>query len=149
MFSRTVWTALALAAGLILIEAVDTPRTNPAPTGDVSAQPEVAAILHRACYDCHSDETRWPWYSRFAPASWMVAHDVERGRMELNFSEWNSYRPLTRERKLEWMGRAVRDEAMPPWPYRMAHPGARLTPTDRELIEHWAAAELSDSSGHP
>ena len=149
MSSRIGLTALAFVVALVLVQAADTQRVNPPPTGDVGAEPEVAAILRRACYDCHSNETRWPWYSRVAPVSWIIAHDVGRGRAELNFSEWDSYRPLTRERKLEWMDRALRQSAMPPWPYRLIHPGARLELADRQLLERWTAAQLAALSGHP
>ena len=59
-------------------------RQNPPVTGDVTAPADVGGILRRACYDCHSHETVWPWYSRVAPASWLVAHDVDEGRGFIN-----------------------------------------------------------------
>ena len=68
---------------------------NPPVTGDITAPPDVAVVLRQSCYDCHSNETRWPWYSSVAPIAWVIAHGVERGRQELNFSEWTAYLPAT------------------------------------------------------
>jgi len=137
---------LGIGAGLLLAQLVPVQRTNPPAAGDVSAPPGIEATLRRACYDCHSNETRWPWYSRVAPISWMAAHDVELGRKEINFSEWGEYYPATRKRKLQWMGRALRQEAMPPWSYRLVHPDARLTDKDRAALERWIDSQISGPS---
>jgi hypothetical protein len=111
--------------------------------GTLPAQPEIETTLKRACYDCHSNETRWPWYSHAAPLSWLVVHDVTLGRKEVNFSEWGSYNPATRRRKLEWMGRTMREEAMPPWTYRLLHPDARLTNAERAALERWIESQIA------
>lgn len=106
-------------------------------------------LLHRstrpsnARYDCHSNQTPWPWYSRVAPISWMAAHDVELGRKEINFSEWGSYYPITRKRKLQSMDRSLRRDAMPPWSYQIIHPDGRLTEADRAALERWIDSEIS------
>jgi len=128
----------------ILVFAVD--RTNPPSKGALEAPPEIEATLRRACYDCHSNWTHWPWYSYVAPVSWLIARDVNLGRKEINFSEWGSYYPATRRRKLEWMGRALGEEKMPPWSYRLMHPGARLTDADRAALERWIESTLNPSS---
>ncbi len=121
---------------------------NPPSRGDVAAPPEVEQTLRRSCYDCHSNQTQWPWYTRIAPLSWLVAHDVNAGRRQINFSQWSDYFPATRARKLKWMDRALRGEAMPPWPYRAMHPSSRLGPADRDRLQRWIAAELAaDESG--
>ena len=79
------WIFAALVAVFVLLQFTSPPRTNPpvAPGHDLLATnpppPEIAALLHNACYDCHSDETRWPWYSHIAPVSWLVADDVNTG----------------------------------------------------------------------
>lgn len=137
---------LGIAGGLLLAQLVPVQRTNPPAKGDVSAPPGIEATLRRACYDCHSNETRWLWYSRIAPISWLAAHDVELGRKEVNFSEWGEYYPATRKRKLRWMDRALRQEAMPPWPYRIVHPEARLTEKERAALERWIDWENSSRS---
>ena len=94
--------AQALPDGSTGGEPVD--RENPPVTGDIGAPSEVDAILRTSCYDCHSNETVWPWYSYLAPASWLVAEDVEHGREHLNFSEWTSYESGKRIHKLEEAG---------------------------------------------
>jgi len=138
--------AVAILAALLAIQVVAVERTNPPSKGVFEAPPEIEATLRRACYDCHSNQTRWPWYSHVAPVSWLIARDVNLGRKEINFSEWGSYYPATRRRKLKWMGRALGEERMPPWSYRLMHPGARLTEADREALERWIESELKPPS---
>jgi Haem-binding domain len=149
MTSRKVASTAALvvvAAALVVAQFVPAKRTNPPVQGSLMAPLPVAAMLRRACYDCHSNETRWPWYSSVAPVSWLIVRDVNLGRKEINFSEWGSYYPRTRRRKLEWMGRALHEEEMPPWSYRLMHPGARLTEADRAVLLRWIEFTLNTPS---
>lgn len=139
--TRTVFTALVIGFGLA--QLIPAERTNPPSKGDLVAPPPVAAILRRACYDCHSNATRWPWYSRVAPLSWLIASHVAEGRRQLNFSAWGGYYPNTRRRKFQWTGRALSAEKMPPWSYRLMHPGARLSAADRALLGQWIATGLT------
>jgi len=134
-----------LAAQLVTVERVNPPAS---PGSPLAAPAQIEATLRRACYDCHSNQTRWPWYGRVAPASWLVARDVALGRKELNFSEWRSYYPQTRMRKLQWMGRVVRERSMPPWAYRLMHPGARLTDAERAMLDRWIESEISTPASH-
>ena len=93
--------------------AAEVERVNPAsssPSGDVAAPPQIQAILTRTCYDCHSNQTRWPWYSRVAPVSWLIVHDVTVARKEINFSEWGGYYPRTRQAKTRVDGPRVARE---------------------------------------
>jgi hypothetical protein len=139
-----------VAAGLLLAQVVVVPRTNPPPDGALAPPPAIEAILRRACYDCHSNETRWPWYTRVAPLSWVIADHVSAGRRQVNFSEWGGYYPVTRRHKLQWIGRAVRDAQMPPWTYRLIHRDARLSDADRGVLAGWVdstQASLSIESG--
>ncbi len=80
--------------------------------------------------------------------SWLVARDVALGRKELNFSEWGSYYPQTRKRKLQWMRRVLRERSMPPWAYRLMHPGARLTAAERATLDRWIESEISTPASH-
>jgi hypothetical protein len=137
---------LGITGCFLLAQFRPVQRTNPPVKGDASAPPGIKATLRRACYDCHSNETRWQWYSRVAPISWLAVHDVELGRKEINFSEWGEYYPATRKRKLQWMDRALRQDAMPPWSYRIVHPGARLTEEDRAALERWIDSEITHPS---
>jgi hypothetical protein len=140
--------ALVMLAGLlvalfVVAQLKTVPHTNPPSKGDLAAPPAVEAILRNSCYDCHSNQTRWPWYSRVAPLSWLIVDHVEQGRKQINFSEWGDYFPRTRKRKLQWMQRALHDEVMPLWSYRLMHPGARLNDADRDTLDHWIDTELA------
>jgi mono/diheme cytochrome c family protein len=128
---------LALAAGAVLaaIQLVPVERTNPPVESEVDAPAEVKAILRRACWDCHSHETVWPLQAYVAPVSWLVAHDVEEGREEMNFSRWSEVDPARVARKLP---EEVGEGEMPPRLYALAHPGARLSDADRAVLVAWA-----------
>ena len=91
--NRRVVTRGLVALGVILLAAqlVPVDRSNPPVQGEVAAPSEVRAILRRACYDCHSNAVRWPWYGRVAPVSWLLERDVREGRKEVNFSVFNEY----------------------------------------------------------
>ncbi|MFI5398010.1 MAG: heme-binding domain-containing protein [Candidatus Binatia bacterium] len=118
-------------------------RMNPPVHSDLIAPVEVKALLRDACYDCHSNETRWPRYSTIAPLSWLMQHDVNRGRERLNFSQWAEYAsdPATAAQKLEKIAQFVTRGDMAPWYYRMLHPTARLTPTQRDALIGWVNQE--------
>jgi hypothetical protein len=122
------------------MQLVPVDRANPPVAQKLQAPAEVAAVLRAACYDCHSNETRWPWYSRVAPASWLVARDVDEGRSRLNLSRWGAYEPTRRERLANEMWKQVADGEMPPALYVLAHPEARLSASDRELLRSWSAS---------
>jgi hypothetical protein len=129
----------ALVVALALIQLVPVTRSNPPVTSDLDAPPGVKKILRASCYDCHSNETRWPWYSRVAPVSWLVAHDVEEGRSRFNFSEWSAYEPKRRKRLAAEMWKEVEAGEMPLPVYLLAHPGARLSEAHRAALEAWTA----------
>lgn len=136
---------VAVAAALVLAQLVPVARTNPPVAADVAAPPAVATVLRRACYDCHSNETVWPWYSRIAPVSWLVAHDVDEGRDELNFSAWAAYDAAARRKKLKKTVEEVAEGEMPPWYYVLMHREARLSPADEELLRGWAAEQSASA----
>ena len=95
--------------------------------------------MRRACYDCHSNETRWPWYSSVAPASWWVVRAVNRGRSELNFSNWN---PLYHKKMLRRIEQAIMSQHQQQGLYAQAHPSAILDDSERKLIVQWLAEQL-------
>lgn len=101
----------------------------------------VLSLLRRACYDCHSNETRWPWYAFVPPMSWLVAHDVKEGRGQLNFSRWGEYNPFDRADMLDEMCDLVSAKEMPLWQYRLVHADARLTDADQAAVCEWSKAE--------
>jgi hypothetical protein len=135
----------SVIALLVAIQFVPGGVVNPPSQGEVSAPPEIQDTLRRSCYDCHSNQTRWPWYTNVAPFSWVVARDIELGRRQLNFSEWGAYYPVTRRRKLQWMGRALEQEDMPPLFYQLIHPASRLSPQDRAQLRVWIDMELESA----
>ncbi len=133
---------LVLVAALILAQAIRIEKSNPPVTHDISADPAVKPLLHRACYNCHSNETIWPWYSTVAPASWLVASDVNEGRRQLNFSEWEAYSQSVQAEKLKAIADEMKEGDMPPWYYSLVHRDARLKPAEREQIRAWTATAL-------
>ena len=128
--------ALLFLFGLIQFYPVT--RENPPLGKGLEAPAEVAAILRRACYDCHSNETRWPWYAYIAPASWLVAHDVEEGRAELNFSIFGEYGDSKRASKASEAVEEIEEGHMPPEQYLLLHSEARITPEELEKLTAWA-----------
>jgi hypothetical protein len=131
---------LAAILGIVLlaIQLVPVERSNPPVEGEMPAPPEVREVLRRACYDCHSNETVWPWYSRVAPVSWLLARDVGEGRRELNYSRWSSYSPKRQAKLRKETWKEVDEGEMPPWYYLPMHPAARLGEADRVLLRDFA-----------
>jgi hypothetical protein len=125
----------------VLIQFVPVEQTNPAIESEIPASPEVRSVLRRACYDCHSNETSWPWYSHIAPVSWLVAHDVHEGREKLNFSTWNALSERKQAKALHEVLEEVEEGEMPPWFYLLPHPEARLSDQDRSALSQWAQAQ--------
>ncbi len=132
---RSLLLVIVCVVGLVVMQLVPYGRnhSNPPiilePAWDSS---DTRALAKRACFDCHSFETRWPWYSWFAPSSWLVQSDVDRGRRKLNFSEWqNGGRKGERPDKIR--GEIMEDE-MPPLAFRLAHPEARLSDAEKRRL---------------
>ncbi len=127
---------VAGAVILVGIQFVRPERTNP--TSDPSASFEAvarparqtASVVQRACQDCHSNATAWPWYSNLAPASWLVVSDVKEGRARLNLSEWNRLSPEMSQIRLRKMCEEASAGEMPPLQYTLIHRGAKLGPQD-------------------
>ena len=137
----------ALTVLFIALQFSQPAKTNPASDPALALQvhtqvpTNVVAIFDRACRDCHTNETSWPWYSRIAPVSWLVADDVRIGRQQMNFSEWGRYSARQVENKLEEICAEVQAEAMPPKKYVLAHSQAKLTTDDVKAICVWTVAE--------
>ena len=129
---------LVAVAALAAIQLVPMDRENPPVEEEVPAPAEVREILRRACYDCHSHETTWPWYGYVAPVSWLLAYDVDHAREHVNFSAWGRYDLKQRRKKLEDIREVVEEDEMPPWFYRPLHPEAELSQADRDALQRWA-----------
>lgn len=120
------------------IQLVPVDRSNPPVETEVTAPAEVRSILRRACYDCHSNETKWPWYSRIAPVSWLVASDVHEAREAMNFSAWNRLAPSRQIKKQRKCWKEVEQGEMPLWFYAPLHPSATLTDDERLVLKSWS-----------
>ena len=142
------WFLVALAVFLVVAQLVPVERSNPPSdpqqhlVARLSPPQNVAAVLDRSCRDCHTNETTWPWYSRVAPASWLLVHDVKEGRAHLNFSEWGKLNQRRAARKLEEVCEEVRSGAMPLGKYTLLHPSAKLQPAEVEAICGWTEGVL-------
>ena len=124
--------AFVLGGAFVVAQLVPYGRhhTNPAITAEPSwDSAQTRRLAERACFDCHSNETRWPWYAQLAPTSWLLQSHVDEGRRVLNFSEFHK----TFEEAHE-AGETVRDRSMPPRSYLLFHPAARLSVAEREQL---------------
>jgi hypothetical protein len=122
----------SLVVLFLLIQLLPLGRDHSAPP--VTAEPtwpslEAKVLARRACYDCHSNETSWPWYSNIVPVSLLVSHDVDEARGALNFSEWDRAQPELRE-----ITEAIGEGSMPPPYYKWFHPDAKLTTAERQQL---------------
>ncbi|MBI4615421.1 MAG: heme-binding domain-containing protein [Planctomycetes bacterium] len=136
-----IWIGLAALFALIQLVPYGRGHENPPlrsePAWDAPRTRELAV---RACYDCHSNDVCWPWYSHVAPVSWLVEHDVDEGREDLNFSEW--------DRPQKHAGKAAKETEkgkMPPWFYSAMHRQARLSPTEMEDLSRGLRATLGEA----
>jgi hypothetical protein len=135
-----------IVVGLFLaMQFIPLDRSNPPVREVVDAPAEVVAVLERACYDCHSHETVWPWYAWVAPVSFLVVHDVEDARKHLNFSDWGSYTPEKQRKKIDEILEAIEEKEMPLFYYLPLHPEAELSTEDRLAIEEWVSTVNSGS----
>src|SRR5258706_7747278 len=99
---------------------------------EAQIDPETLAIVQRACQNCPSQNTKWPWYGHIAPVSWLLAHDVQQARSHMNLSQWQDYSTDDRRRLLSAVGSAVKNRVMPPQRYLLLHPEARLDDQERQ-----------------
>jgi hypothetical protein len=130
---------IALVAVLVIAQLVPFPPAENPPQGqEVPAPAEVRTILRASCYDCHSNETVWPWYSHVIPTKWLVRGHVQEGRDHLNFSTWEQYSSESAARKLGGVADMVEEGKMPLSSYLRMHPEAVLSPEDASRIIDWA-----------
>jgi hypothetical protein len=140
---------IVLAALLLAAQAFRIEKTNPPVLSDIQAHPSVKSVLKQSCYDCHSNETVWPWYANVAPMSWLVANDVNGGRKHLNFSEWGSYDSGDQEKLLKEILEEVGEGEMPLWYYSLAHPESKLGPDDLNRLKAWVSAAVEGGDQVP
>ncbi|WP_109487217.1 heme-binding domain-containing protein [Occallatibacter savannae] len=109
--------------------------------GGSEISPGVRQVLEQKCGDCHSNRTHWPVYSRLAPGSWVMEHDVSDGRQALNFSRWQKMRADQQIEALSRIAAEIRSEEMPPTAYTMMHPTRHISDAEKQAVAAWARAE--------
>lgn len=97
----------------------------------------VQVVLKNACYDCHSNNTEYPWYVNIQPAGWLMAKHIRQGKEELNFSEFGNYTARKQLSKFTGIANSIKDGAMPLWSYKWMHKNAKLTDEESTLIINW------------
>jgi mono/diheme cytochrome c family protein len=132
-----LWAIVVLLGAFIAIQFVPygRDRTNPPVTAEPAwDSPRTRELADRACFDCHSNETAWPWYAKAAPGSWLVYRDVDRGRKKMNFSEWPQLPPGAGASIAAAAAEKIDQSEMPPIQYRLAHSEARLTDAEKQEL---------------
>ncbi|MBK8945821.1 MAG: heme-binding domain-containing protein [Ignavibacteriae bacterium] len=102
---------------------------------------EIKTMLKNACYDCHSYETKYPWYAEIAPVSWLLKNHIDEGRRHLNFSTWNEYDNEKKLHKLDECIEMVKSGEMPMQGYVMMHSEAELTDDQKNYLANWFSAQ--------
>lgn len=105
---------------------------------------QVQNVLKTSCYDCHSNNTSYPWYSKIQPGAWFMANHVKNGKADLNFSEFGSYSLRKQQHKLKSIASQITDDEMPVSSYKLMHTNAKLTSQQKQLLIQWAQT-LKDS----
>lgn len=139
-------TLLAVIAVLIAVQFIQPAHNTSGQilttdiTKMVSIPDKVLAVFKNACYDCHSNNTRYPWYVYIQPMGWMMAKHVKDGKNNLNFSEFGTYSKRKQANKLRSIGHCIQEGSMPLSSYTMIHTDARLSNEDKKMIMDWSAA---------
>jgi hypothetical protein len=147
LFRIVRWAVIVGAACFVVSQFFGQAKTNPATDASQSIESrlqvtaQVAAIFERSCNDCHSNKTRWPWYSNVAPVSWFVIDHVNHGRRHLNFSDWGRYTSRDVDGMLKEICQEVKAGEMPLSSYTPLHPGSKLSTEDVKVLCDWTAAE--------
>ncbi|WP_407482255.1 heme-binding domain-containing protein [Elizabethkingia meningoseptica] len=143
-----LWSLLVLAAiQLIPVNRTNKPVDKKSNFTDLQQTPKaVTGILQRACYDCHSNETKYPWYAYVAPVSWTVKDHVNEGKARLNYSEWSQYNKDQKKTILEHSVSTVQQRIMPMPAYIMKHPEANLTTSERNILTTYFQKLLEDKN---
>jgi hypothetical protein len=130
---KYIW--IIIISIIILIQLVPVKRDNPSINGEVQLAAEAKSIIQRSCYDCHSNLTKWPWYTYVAPVSWMITHDTHQARSRVNFTEWNSYPVDKQQLKLAECWQEIEEGAMPLKQYLLMHPKNKITDQEKEILK--------------
>ena len=137
--SLVVFIAIVVILQVIPYERPETTTDNPTDLLLNNELPDtISSLLRAACYDCHSNETKYPWYAYVAPVSWLVIRDIRIGRENMNFSDWESLSKMDKAKLLGNIAEEVEDGEMPMPIYILMHPEAKLTDSQRKMIVDWS-----------
>ena len=142
--ARLILTLLVVA--VVVAQFVPVTRDNPPVGADFDGDAAVKAVLKKSCYDCHSNETVWPWYSYVAPVSWLVASDVTEAREKLNFSDWGQMSPENQAHASREVWKEIEKGEMPLGMYLLMHSEAVLTEADKVVIQNWAGGTAGQTT---
>lgn len=140
---------LGLLGVLVVIQFFRIDKTNPPvePGQDflnLAAPPaELGTLIRNACYDCHSNETKYPWYTNVQPVAWWVKDHIDEGREELNFSEWGTYNAKKRAHKMEEAVEETKEGEMPLSSYTWVHANSRLSDAQRQELAAWFQEQMT------
>ncbi|MCK6379708.1 MAG: heme-binding domain-containing protein [Leptospiraceae bacterium] len=121
-----------------LSQLIPVDKTNPPSNSEIVVEKEVKLILKRACYDCHSNKTIWPAYSKIFPISFAISKHVKNGREELNFSEWEAFTAKKKNKKASEVIEEIESGDMPPPYYKIFHSNSKLNQSDIQVLKNWA-----------
>lgn len=142
------WLAVLVVAIVLVIQVIPVERNvSTVPPGQSFEKTEkvpanVAAILKVSCYDCHSNNTRYPWYSVLQPGAWFITRHIKKGKEELNFDEFNNYSKRRKKAKIKSIISQIEKEEMPLKSYLLLHPDAGLTPNKKKVLLQFFQSEL-------
>ena len=145
----------ALAALLIVFQFFRIDKTNPPldMNMDISVVAQMPTDLHilvkNACYDCHSNEVKYPWYTNIAPLSWWIKHHINEGSEHLNFSEWGTYKPRRLDKKFKECAEMLEAGEMPLSSYTLIHGEAKLSPEQKAQLIAWFYSQRTFESDKP
>lgn len=113
----------------------------------LNSDPHVMNVLQTSCYDCHSNETKYPWYQNVAPVSWIMSDHIERGRKALDFSNWANIDPKVKLLRLERAKQVVNNDMMPKHDYLLMHKNAVLNAKEKEILEQFFDSQIKELGG--
>lgn len=139
---------IVVIALFVIIQFFTIDKTNPAIDEqkdfiNITKPPtEVASMIKNACYDCHSNETKYPWYSNVAPVSWVLKNHITEGRRHVNFSLWADYENKKQSKKLDHIIEMINEGEMPMKPYALMHSEADLSDAQKKELVDWFTTEM-------
>ncbi|EMJ96061.1 heme-binding domain-containing protein [Leptospira alstonii] len=129
--------SFSFVAAILLLQFLPLRPPDGKNQNEIQTSEEVKKILRRSCYDCHSDLTEWPWYSKIFPVNVYLYRHVEEGKAELNFSEWGLLSKKEKSSKGDSIVETLEEAEMPPGDYILLHPSAKIAEEELEVLKNW------------